>query len=94
MRSHEVKQCADNPLLFTWDILPGSGAVNGSCGASGKRDRAIGALVEALRRSPEGTRGEVKTASLNAIGNGAYVYGPVVVEAHHDARDSVTVRLW
>lgn len=78
--------------VFTWDILPGASGVSASCGASGKREHAIGGLIEALHRSPEGTRGVIKTAALSAIGDVAYVYGPVVVEAHREAMNSV--RLW
>ena len=80
--------------LFTWDVLPGGSAVSASCGTSGKREHAIGGLIEALHQSPEGTRGVVKTATLNAIGDGTYVYGPVVIEAHREALNSVTVWLW
>lgn len=93
MRSQEVKLDAGNPLLFTWDILPGRADISASCGASGKREHAIGGLVEALRRSPTGTRGVIKTAKLNVIGDVTYIYGPVVIEAHRDAMDSVTVWL-
>lgn len=76
--------------VFTWDILPEASA---SCGASGNREHAIGGLVEALHRSPEGTRGVVKTATVNMIGDVTYVYGPVVIEAHREAKNSVTVWL-
>lgn len=79
--------------VFTWDIIPGSTAVNASCGASGKREHAIGGLLEALRHAPEGTRGIVHVAALNMIGNVTYVYGPVVVEAHREAENSVKVWL-
>lgn len=94
MRSREVKPSVVSPLVFTWDVLPGRTGVGASCGASGKREHAIGGLVEALRRSPKGTRGVVKTATLSAIGDVTYVYGPVVIEAHREAGDSVRVRIW
>src|SRR5690242_12763160 len=77
--------------VYTWDILPGTSANGSSCGASGKRERAIGGLVEALCRTPAGTSGVVRTATVNAIGDISYLYGPTVFEARREATDSVTV---
>jgi hypothetical protein len=90
MTSGSTTQAAQ---VFTWDVLPGTPAANAACGASGQRSHAIGALLEALCRTPKGTRGIVKTATVSTIGDVAYNYGSVVVEAHREAAGSVTVWL-
>lgn len=77
--------------VFTWDIIPGASGITASCGTSGKRERAIGGLVEALCNTPTGTRGVVRAATVSALGDVSYVYGPAVFEAHRADTDSVTV---
>jgi hypothetical protein len=79
--------------VFTWDVLPEALAAPAACGTSEHRGHAIGALLEALRLTPKGTRGVIKTATISAVGDIAYTYGPVVVEAHRETADSVTVWL-
>lgn len=78
--------------IFTWDILPGT-AATASSGASGTRAHAIGGLVDALSRTPEGTRGVMKAAAVDMVGDVTYVYGPIVMEAHRAAMNMVMVRL-
>lgn len=77
--------------VFTWDILPGTTADGTPCGASEKRERALGGLVEALCGTPAGTRGVVRPAFVSVVGDIAYLYGPAVFEARRDVTGSVTV---
>jgi hypothetical protein len=77
--------------IFSWDVYPRTALSSIPCGVSESRAHAIGGLVEALQGTPEGTRGVIKTATVDSLGDVSYTYGSVVIEAHRDATNCVTV---